>query len=460
MPCGSVTRTILAVVICATLLAGSAAAQDTNYWTNQFGNQARLLGGAVIGSVGDIAAVYYNPGRLALVDTRELVLGGNVMQYSAITVSNALGEGLDVTSATLGGVPSLFAGEFRGAWLGDHRLAYSFLNRHDFDVRIEERADLTHLVNDPVDFLVASLEFEQRMSDYWAGITWSHKPTAWLGIGVSTFLSVRNQRLRDQILAQAQADSSGGMALQSNDFDYQHWGVLWKIGIAGQFGPWDVGLSATTPIVRLFGTGRVGFDETLILQDHDSGGSTHIVTDFQQEIPTTFHSPISAGLGVAYDFGSTRLHASSEWFAAVATYTVLDTEPIPVPGSPDTKNSDVTDQAASVVNFGVGVEHQFNDRLSGYMSFRTDYSAAIPPFDTNATLSTWDIWHIAAGAAFPVGKTEFTLGAVYAFGNDSRLRGIKLIPEEDPDDDGILLPQDLETKFNRLTFILGFSFIY
>jgi len=460
MPCGSVTRTTVAVVICATLLGGSAAAQDTNYWTNQFGNQARLLGGAVIGSAGDIAAVYYNPGRLAMVDTRALMLAGNVMQYTAITVSNALGEGLDVTSANLGSVPSLFAGEFRGGWLGEHRLAYSFLNRHSFDLRIEERADLTDLANNPVDFLVGTLEFDQKMSDYWAGITWSHKPASWLGIGVSTFLSVRNQRYRAQILAQAQADSSGGVALQSNDFDYQHWGVLWKIGIAGQFGAWDVGLSATTPVVRLFGSGSIGFDETLILQDNVSGGSTHIVTDFQQDIPTTFHSPVSAGLGVAYSFGATRLHASSEWFAAVETYTVLDTEPISVPGSPDTRNSDVTDQAASIVNFGIGVEHKFKERLSGYMSFRTDYSAAVPPFENNATLSTWDIWHLAAGATFPVGNTEFTLGAVYAFGNDSRLRGIDLIPEDDPDDGGIQLPQNLETKFNRLTFILGFSFAY
>ena len=48
--------------------------QDSHYWTNQFGNRARLLGGAVIGSTDDLSAVYYNPGGLALVEKSEILL--------------------------------------------------------------------------------------------------------------------------------------------------------------------------------------------------------------------------------------------------------------------------------------------------------------------------------------------------------------------------------------------------
>ena len=42
--------------------APRAAAQDTQYWSDAFGMQARLLGGVVIGSDEDVSAVYYNPG--------------------------------------------------------------------------------------------------------------------------------------------------------------------------------------------------------------------------------------------------------------------------------------------------------------------------------------------------------------------------------------------------------------
>ena len=49
-----------------TLLTARAYAQTAHYWTDQYGSRSRLLGGAVIGSVDDLAAVYYNPARLAL----------------------------------------------------------------------------------------------------------------------------------------------------------------------------------------------------------------------------------------------------------------------------------------------------------------------------------------------------------------------------------------------------------
>jgi hypothetical protein len=43
-------------------LPGAAAAQDAQYWTYQYGTRANLLGGAVVGSVVDVSATYYNPG--------------------------------------------------------------------------------------------------------------------------------------------------------------------------------------------------------------------------------------------------------------------------------------------------------------------------------------------------------------------------------------------------------------
>ncbi len=50
------------------LLAGlhSARGQDTQYWNLQYGTRSTLLGGAVIGSVSDLSATYYNPGALGL----------------------------------------------------------------------------------------------------------------------------------------------------------------------------------------------------------------------------------------------------------------------------------------------------------------------------------------------------------------------------------------------------------
>ena len=44
---------ILIVIICCTVVV----AQDTHYWTYQYGMRAELLGGAAVGSVLDISTI-------------------------------------------------------------------------------------------------------------------------------------------------------------------------------------------------------------------------------------------------------------------------------------------------------------------------------------------------------------------------------------------------------------------
>jgi len=67
------SRSLRAAVPAALLLLSvgvqDASAQDSHYWTTQYGNRSRLLAGAVIGSVDDVSAVFYNPGALALIES-------------------------------------------------------------------------------------------------------------------------------------------------------------------------------------------------------------------------------------------------------------------------------------------------------------------------------------------------------------------------------------------------------
>jgi len=66
----------------STIIIHNASAQDTHYWNLQYGTRSNLLGGAVIGSVSDMAATYYNPAALALFPAPEILLSGKVYQYS------------------------------------------------------------------------------------------------------------------------------------------------------------------------------------------------------------------------------------------------------------------------------------------------------------------------------------------------------------------------------------------
>jgi len=68
------------------ILTNSLFAQDTHYWNHQYGTRSTLLGGAVIGSVTDMAATYYNPAALALFPNPEILLSGKVYQYNSLNL--------------------------------------------------------------------------------------------------------------------------------------------------------------------------------------------------------------------------------------------------------------------------------------------------------------------------------------------------------------------------------------
>ncbi len=114
-----------------------STAQDTHYWTHQYGTRSTLLGGAVIGSVIDLSATYYNPGALALIQDPELFLGAKIFDFTTVTVDNSLEEDTKLNSEDLKRAPSFFGGLLPFGFLGEHRLGYSFFTRQQFSVRVE-----------------------------------------------------------------------------------------------------------------------------------------------------------------------------------------------------------------------------------------------------------------------------------------------------------------------------------
>ncbi len=188
----------LALAALTQLLPGSSAsAQDTQYWTNQYGNRARMLGGSVIGSVSDISAVFYNPGRLAINPTTGLILAGNVFQATGVTRETGLG---DLSSTKIDALPALFAGEFTLGFMGKSRLAYSLLTRQNFDIAVSARGSLEAFDVPGLD-TGAEIRFDQNLGESWGGLSWAWPLGDRFGIGVTWFGALRSQRSREQTLA-------------------------------------------------------------------------------------------------------------------------------------------------------------------------------------------------------------------------------------------------------------------
>lgn len=436
-----------------------AQGQDAHYWTTQYGNRSRLLAGAVIGSVDDVSSVFYNPGALALLDQAELLLGGNVFEYTNVGYNGLIAGEVDLSSNRFKSLPAMIAGEFPFSFLGENRLAYSYLVRADFDFLVRERGVLTgdDISLPGLETIAGDVRMDQNLTESWGGLTWARKLGEW-GFGVSQFIAVRSQRTELQTVAQALGfEDEQVVALQNRDFRYTAWRILWKLGIDRIIDRWQFGMNVTSPSLSLGGSGVIGYDSTVVIEQGEPGVSGGIVTTTQEDLPARYKTPLSIGGGAAYSFGEgRRVHFAAEWFAEVQEYDVLDSEPFMAPESGDTLSFDISQKLDGVINAGVGIEYTFNELLSGYGGFRTDASARpteVEGGDFTATVSRWNIYHVSMGSTFTIERSDFTLGAVFSFGESEPFDPLVLLPGLRPPDDGRLAT----AGFTRITVILGFG---
>jgi len=146
---------------------------------------------------------------------------------------------------------------------------------------------------------------------------------------------------------------------------------------------------------------------------------------------------------------------SAEWYDAVATFSVLDTEPFLSQGSGETLTNDLTHELKSVTNYGFGVDFFSSESLILSGSFVTDFSARIPETETNLTVSTWDIYHISGGSTFKVGNSDLTLGLEYAFGSKEIDQQVDITDPGNNENADIV--KKSEVTIQRIKLLIGFE---
>jgi hypothetical protein len=449
------TRYALAGLISLALVAaaGTGFAQDTHYWNSQYGPRGILLGGAVIGSIADMSATYYNPGALGYVEKPEVLLSANVCQTSKLTIRDGAGAGIDLDTTDFNILPNMLAGGFRKSWLGKNKFAYSFLTRYRFKAEIQgARVARDDILNAPgEEEFAGSLTLTNDAKELWAGLTWSRGLNEKIGVGITTYFSAHKQTEIDRVFAQALTDS-GDVALvfEVDNFSNTVYSLLWKAGLGFDLTPLTLGLTVTTPNLQLSGSGEAAVNMTTVgLDTVDDGFQTNI----QQDIAGNYKSPLAVGIGAGFSFSKTKLHASAEWFDSVDTYEVLELQDFVSQATGETVQRSLVQKLDSVTNFAAGVEQRFGERALGYLSFTTDFSAFNPASDVSAT--GFDIYHVTGGATIKSRRTRFTLGLSYSWGSETIQQTIDLNPGGD---NPVVDPSNqVELDYRSVTFIIGFS---
>ncbi|UCC83365.1 MAG: hypothetical protein JSW46_00085, partial [Gemmatimonadota bacterium] len=123
----------------------------------------------------------------------------------------------------------------------------------------------------------------------------------------------------------------------------------------------------------------------------------------------------------------------------------------------DSVSASLNQELDDVLNFALGVEHEFSPTVAGYASFRTDFSARPTEARADAVVASWDLYFITAGSAFRIGTADLTLGVSFGWGGETIRRGPASIPTAFEQGLVIGAPGSLKVKYRTLRFILAFS---
>ena len=433
----------------------SLSAQENNYWNIQYGTRSTLLGGAVIGSVSDLSATFYNPGAIALFPDVKFILSAQVYQLDNFTIKDGAAEGKDLDYSSIVPSPNFVAFDLNFDFLGDDRLAFSILTRQnsnlEFSSRIIDSLDVIKSWLGKENF-AGGINTEKKFNDVWGGITYSTKLSETIGIGVTGYVAYRSHKASSITILQALQDTvNGEIASYSNIINYRfnNCRTLLKAGIGFNLNPLTIGLTVTSPSLNIFGSGSVGTH--LFISGIDTN---RFDSNYQEDIESKFNSSWAAGLGGAYNFGKVKLHLSAEWYDAISNYDVLDTEPYVSQSSGETLTNDLTHEAKSIINFGLGLDYFASDSLIFSLSVTSDFSAYVENTTTNlAAYSAWDLIHIAGGSTFHIWKSEVTVGAVYSFGSQTFENKINITPGADNNSVG----RQSEFRYSQIKVLLGFE---
>jgi hypothetical protein len=431
----------------------SLSAQENNYWNIQYGTRSTLLGGAVIGSVSDLSATFYNPGAIALFPDVKFILSAQVYQLDNFTIKDGAAEGKDLDYSSIVPSPNFVAFDLGFDFLGDDRLAFSILTRQNSTLEFSARFidSLEVIESSPgKESFAGGINTEKKFNDVWGGITYSTKLSNTIGIGITGYVSYRSHKATSITILQA-LQSNGDIASYSNinNYRFNNCRTLLKAGVGLNLNPLTIGLTVTSPSLNIFGSGSVGTH--LFISGIDSN---RFDSNYQEDIKSKFNSSWAAGLGGAYNFGKIKLHLSAEWYDAISKYDALDTEPYVSQSSGEVLTNDLTHEAKSIINYGIGLDYFALDSLIFSLSVTSDFSAYVENTTTNlAAYSAWDLIHIAGGSTFNIWKTEVTVGAVYSFGSQTIENNINITPSDDNNSVG----RQSEFKYSQIKVLLGFE---
>ena len=452
------------------LLAGQKVqAQGGHYWTEQYGTRSILMSGSVIGGVEDLGAVFYNPGRLSLIENPAFLLSAKLYQLERLTFLNAIDDDNSLEKKNFGGVPGLVAGTFKIGFMPKHHFAYALLTRQRMDFNFTTRANKEGDLFEEYpgeELFTGRLILASKFTDEWMSLSWSYPLKENLSIGLTTAYVTTGSNRNNEMQLQLLYDYKKGVGQfqRTRMVDFKDNGLLWKFGLAWENKFMDVGITATTPKIHIKGSGSFIYEDYLSGLP-DSLQNNYFESSIQSDLPARSKSPWAVGGGISFKiFQKHLLHLSGEYYSRIPKHTILTANTFIGQSTGEEINFALIDEYEPVFNFGAGIEFVLGKTSSLYLSYAADNSYVpskidrFVKFSEEASNSSFraDINHAGAGFILKLKRADVTLGATHAWARESLPRPIDF-PDEG--EEGIFNSEDTaDIRWTRWRFIFSFSF--
>ncbi len=418
------------------LIPLQASSQDYHYWSEQFGGESSLMGGAVIAGVRDNSALFYNPAGLTFCDSNSISVSANIYKLQFTRFENGLGQGVDLNYNRYAYYPQMISGRLNLFNNKRFSAGYGLFSRYSSRLRFHQRYSM---LGDPIpgrpgeEYFIGSMDFNNEFDEQWGGFGISYRLNRSFSIGLTQFVTYRYQYYRAALSTRTVSnDTLFDMSSinVSEDALYVNWRLVWKVGIAYDSRHFKGGITFTSPTVSFFGDADVQRELSFYNLGDVIPGSikNFLAIDRQVNLNIHYKMPWSVGFGLRWKGDKTEIEVAGEYFSEIAPYKAVDAEYHPVLYPPwmfgDDKTLRLVDLVAAnapVLNLVIGYKQRFNEKYQGYASIRTDNCFAPSPASLPDGIwfigRTWDMYHLTAGISRYQKKSILSAGLQFTMGS-------------------------------------------
>ncbi len=465
------------LLICL-LSFSTLSAQDTHYWTHQFGPHSTLLGGSSAMVVKDNSAIINNPGSLGLSSSGGISITTNAYAMSNSKFNDGAGEGLDMRSRKLHSIPLIISAAYKHKKYPKWTVGYAILDKTRYKFEATQRFDgvVNVLYEDysaGSEEFVSQIDVNTNLGETWAGGCVSYRINDNLSIGLTEFIAYRDHQFSYNTIGRAIVNDPIYIEAATSSYlyhvSYSSFRSITKLGLSASFESINAGITFTLPSFNIRSNATVNSDiagNNVIVDDIDTIRGDFVANDRQTDLKANYRSPWSVAVGLSKAFHKTTVYFTAEYFGPVQQYIYISPRreafirPLGV-GIDDTRDALlVAGGKRPVFNAAIGVERILFDNYSLLMGVRTDnsyYDVSAEDIGNSLSLTDANLYHGSLGVSIQRSKSDLYLGVSASYGSNTTAQ---LANISDPGDN-IYLEGDIynsEYRYYGLALIVGYIY--